>query len=111
MTDTEAVHFHLWLRSGKSFHLVDRRYNTKAAAFKAGKLRRADPQDRMVLQCRECPRSQPSRKRPSRWGHMAREVRQLPPNEINAKTLQAIYDADRNRAASKPAQTGSESAG
>ena len=59
-------HYHVWLRSGRVFSLREKTYRTRAAAHKAGEKLRADPADRMVRVCSECPRSAPSRRR-SKW--------------------------------------------
>ena len=60
------VHFHAWIRTGKMFSMRERQHRTRQAALQTAVKLRADPTDRMIRACTECPRSAPSRRR-SKW--------------------------------------------
>ena len=87
-------HYHVWTRSGTTFILRPKRFNTRAAAFKAACKLRAAPADRLVLACDDCPRRAARKRRPVRWSAIARAVG-LPYSA--AARLRAAYDAERAR--------------
>ena len=67
-------HYHVWVRSGVVFMLKAKRYRSRAHANKVAAEMRADPEDRMVRACTECPTTSPSKRRPPRWANLARQV-------------------------------------
>ena len=73
MTDTvtTAKHYHAWLRSGRVFSMVCRRFATRQYATKWSKGQRAAPGDRMVLACDRCPTSKRSTRPAPRWASIA----------------------------------------
>ena len=67
-------HYHVWVRSGVVFMLRAKRYRSRAHANKVAAEMRADPEDRMVRACVECPVTVASKRRPTRWATVARQV-------------------------------------
>ena len=55
-------HFHVWVRSGKVFRIVEKVYNSQPVAHRAAERLKADPADRMVRKCSGCPTSAPSKR-------------------------------------------------
>ena len=67
-------HFHAWLRSGRVFTMVGRRYAVPSTAHRYAEKLRPDKADRLVLACTECPVTVASKRRPTRWATVARQV-------------------------------------
>ena len=54
--------------------MVGRRYAVPSTAHRYAEKLRPDKADRLVLACTECPVTKPSKRRPTRWGAVARAV-------------------------------------
>ena len=67
-------HFHVWTRSGKIYSMQERRFDSRTTAHKAAVKLRAEKADRLVLACSGCPVTRPSKRRPLRWGVVARTI-------------------------------------
>ena len=92
-------HYHVWLRAGVVFVLKAKPYKSRAHANKVAATMRADPEDRMVRACTECPTTAPSKRRPMRWATVARQVAAAvgaEPAAVRA-ALDAALDAERQR--------------
>ena len=92
-------HHHVWLRSGTVFVLKAKPYKSRAHANKVAAEMRANPDDRMVRACTECPTTAPSKRRPPRWATVARQVAAAvgaEPAAVRA-ALAAALDAERER--------------
>ena len=61
-----------------------RRFASRTTAHRWAERQRPEARDRFVLSCETCPTSRPSRRRPMRWGQVARR-------------LAAVLDADPGR--------------
>ena len=90
-------HFHVWVRAGRAFLIVDRKYHTRSHANKDAEKMKPAPEDRMVRGCVACPPSRRSRRRPVRWSRVAAEVAQAvgaDPGDVR-RALEAAIEADR----------------
>ena len=68
------MHYHAWLRSGRVFTMSSRSFNDRTVAHKWAARQRAKKADRLVLACESCPATRPSKRRPPRWGAVARRL-------------------------------------
>ena len=94
-------HFHAWLRSGRIFSMVTRRFADRTTAPRWATRQRPDKADRVVLACTECPPTRPSKRRPPRWATVARRVAAdvgAEPAAVRA-ALTAALAAERQRSA------------
>ena len=97
--DTEAMHYHVWLRAGTMFGMQATRFTDRTVAHRWAARKRPDRADRLVLACEACPQPQRSRRRPPAWGRIARDVAAafgLPAAEVR-QALAAAQAADRER--------------
>ena len=92
-------HYHVWLRSGVVFVLKAKPYKSRAHANKIAAEMRADPEDRMVRACTECPVTVASKRQPTRWGAVARQVAEAVGADSAAvrAALAAALAAERQR--------------
>ena len=67
-------HYHAWLRSGKVFTMAPRLFNDRTTAHKWATRKRSEKGDRLVLGCSDCPTTAPSKRKPPRWGAVARDL-------------------------------------
>ena len=76
----ETGHYHAWFRAGRVFTMQGRVFSARTTCHKWAAKQRPAKEDRLVLACSKCPESRPSRRRPIRWGHVAKErsASQLP---------------------------------
>ena len=51
-----AIHYHAWLRSGRSFLLAPRRFDERRTATYWATQQRPSKGDRLVLVCESCPK-------------------------------------------------------
>ena len=93
------THYHAWLRSGRVFTMQDRIFGSRTRAHRWAAGRRPSPEDRLVLACRECPSRMRSRRRPPRWGAIARAVAEAVGAEAGLvrEALAAAIAAERKR--------------
>lgn len=98
--DTEGmVHFHVWTRSGRIFTMQPRLFASRHTATKVARRLRPNGADRLVLMCESCPGPRPSRRRPLRWGVVARAVAEAvgaKPADVRV-ALSSALDAERRR--------------
>ena len=90
-TDSETRHFHAWLRAGRVFTMQGRVFSDRSTCHKWAVKQRPTKEDRLVLACMKCPVSRKSRRRPIRWGHVAREV------GVTLPALRAAIETERRR--------------
>ena len=64
-------HYHVWLRSGRTFLMQTRKYEARQTAVSVARKLRPNRVDRMVLGCDVCPASVRSKRRPAKWGRIA----------------------------------------
>ncbi len=101
-------HYHAWLRSGRIYTMASRKFTDRSTARKWAQRKRPDANDRMVLSCETCPTSKPSRRRPMRWGQVARRlaaVLDADPARVRAALDDAVA-AERERSAGNAAALG-----
>ena len=67
-------HFHVWVRRGRAFLIVDRPYTTRSHANKDAEKMARSPEDRMVRGCSACPPSSRSRRRVPSMARVAAAV-------------------------------------
>ena len=84
-------HFHGWLRSGRVFVMSPKVFTDRIACHRWVKRQRPEVDDRLVLACSNCPTSQPSRRRPVRWGHVAKAL------GVELESLRAAIETERRR--------------
>ena len=92
-------HYHVWIRAGKIFSMRERRFESRKTAHKAAVKLKPESEDRLVLACESCPTTRPSKRRPPRWGAIARNLAQrfdLPAGEVR-EALAAELAAERGR--------------
>ena len=90
---TEAApHYHAWFRAGRIFTMHARRFGDRTVAHKWAARQRPSKDDRLILACVACPVSRPSRRRPIRWGHVAKAI------GVELPALRAAIEAERRRA-------------
>ena len=92
-------HYHVWTRAGKIFTMQERRFESRHTATKAARRRRANPADRLVLACSDCPTSKPSRRRSPRPGVVAKAIAEAVNAPVAAvrQALDAATAAERAR--------------
>ena len=96
--DIEAMHYHAWLRSGRVFTMSSRRFEIQSTAHRWAAGQRPEKGDRLVLGCDACPATRPSKRRPPRWGSIARGLAarfDWPASEVR-EALAAELAADRD---------------
>ena len=86
-----AVHFHIWIRRGRTFTMVSRSYEARATAALAATKLRADKADRLVLQCENCPPAVRSKRKPIRWPRVAAAL------GVDADELRGAIESERRR--------------
>ena len=94
-------HFHVWIRTGRVFTMRPRLYESRHTATSVARRLRPNGADRLVLACECCPETRPSKRKPPRWGAIARKLAQrfdLPAGEVR-EALTAELAADRGRGA------------
>ena len=75
LPDTMGMkHFHVWVRSGRVFTMRPLLYESRHTATSVARRLRLNGADRLVLACEACPETRPSRRRPPRWGAIARRL-------------------------------------
>lgn len=90
------MHYHAWLRRGRTFIMNGKQHRTRQAAHKAAVRLRPAPADRLVLVCDgDCFAAVRSRRPAVRWSVVARAAG-LP--AAAAGRLKSAYDAERRRA-------------
>ena len=98
--DIWAMHFHVWLRSGRVFTMATRRFEIQSTAHRWAAAQRPEKGDRLVLGCESCPTTKPSKRRPPRWSVVARAVAErfdLAPAAVRETLVEAVA-AERTRA-------------
>ena len=88
------------------FTLRPKRYSVRVTAAKAAERLEPDPTRRMVRSCAACPPAVRSRRRPMRWGTVARSMARAlgaNPGAVTA-ALTAALAAERTRPERPPAQ-------
>ena len=96
--DIEAMHYHAWLRSGRVFTMSSRRFEIQSTAHRWATGQRPEKGDRLVLGCDACPATKPSKRRPPRWGSIARGLAarfDWPASEVR-EALASELAADRD---------------
>ena len=89
---TEAApHYHAWFRAGRIFTMHARRFGDRTVAHKWAARQRPSKDDRLILACVACPVSRPSRRRPIRWGHVAKAL------GVELPALRAAIETERRR--------------
>ena len=93
------MHYHAWLRSGRVFTMSARVFPGRTAAHNWATRHRPDKADRLVLACSICPATRPSKRRPPRWGAIARDVAAAVgvSAAVVRQALTAAVDVDRRR--------------
>ena len=79
--------------------MQERRFDSRTTAHKAAVKLRAEKSDRLVLACASCPTTKPSKRRPPRWGTIARRLAErfdLAAGEVR-EALAAELAAERQR--------------
>ena len=92
------MHYHAWLRSGRVFTMSSRRFEIQSTAHRWAAGQRPEKGDRLVLGCDACPATRPSKRRPPRWGSIARGLAarfDWPAGEVR-EALAAELAADRD---------------
>ena len=89
--DGETRHYHAWFRAGRVFTMQGRVFLDRTACHKWAAKQRPAKEDRLVLACTKCPVSRKSRRRPIRWGHVAREL------GVTLPALRAAIETERRR--------------
>ena len=84
-------HFHGWLRSGRVFVMTPKVFTDRIACHRWAAKQRPAKGDRLVLACTQCPVSRKSRRRPIRWGHVAKEL------GVTLPALRAAIETERRR--------------
>ena len=84
-------HFHAWFRVGRVFTMNARVFNDRTVGYRWAAKQRPAKEDRLVLACVSCPVSRKSRRRPIRWGHVARAV------GVKLPALRAAIETERRR--------------
>ena len=87
----ETGHYHAWFRAGRVFTMQGRVFSDRTACHKWAAKQRPSKEDRLVLACTKCPVSRKSRRRPIRWGHVAREL------GVTLPALRAAIETERRR--------------
>ena len=90
-SDGRARHYHAWFRAGRVFTMQGRVFSDRTVCHKWAAKQRPAKEDRLVLACSACPESRPSRRRPIRWGHVARAV------GVTLPALRAAIETERRR--------------
>ena len=90
-SDDETRHFHAWFRIGRVFTMQTRVFSARTTCHKWAAKQRPAKEDRLVLACIKCPVSRKSRRRPIRWGHVAREL------GVTLPALRAAIETERRR--------------
>ena len=90
-SDDETGHFHAWFRIGRVFTMQTRVFSARTTCHNWAAKQRPAKEDRLVLACTKCPVSRPSRRRPIRWGHVAREL------GVTLPALRAAIETERRR--------------
>ena len=83
--------------------MQERRFESRKTAHKTAVRLRPAAEDRLVLACASCPTTKPSKRRPPRWGTIARALAarfDLPAGEVR-EALAVELAADRDRAESR----------
>ena len=96
--DIEAMHYHAWLRSGRVFTMSSRRFEIQSTAHRWAAGQRPEKGDRLVLGCDACSATRPSKRRPPRWGSIARGLAarfDWPASDVR-EALAAELAADRD---------------
>ena len=88
---SDEKHFHGWLRSGRVFVMTPKVFTDRIACHRWAAKQRPAKGDRLVLACTQCPVSRKSRRRPIRWGHVAREL------GVTLPALRAAIETERRR--------------
>ena len=88
---SDEKHFHGWLRSGRVFIMSPKVFTDRIACHRWAKRQRAEVDGRLVLACSKCPTSRPSRRRPVRWGHVAKAL------GVELPALRAAIETERRR--------------
>ena len=102
------AHFHVWTRSGRIFTMQPRVFASRHTATKVARRLRSNGADRLVLACEACPGPRPSKRRPPRWGVVARAVAEAvgaKPTDVR-QALALALGAERRRRAEEPAGGG-----
>ena len=86
-----ATHYHAWFRAGRIFTMQARKFGDRTVAHKWATRQRPEKADRLILACEKCPVSRKSRRRPIRWGHVAREL------GVTLPALRAAIETERRR--------------
>ena len=94
-------HYHVWIRAGKIFSMRERRFESRKTAHKAAVKLKPASEDRLVLACSSCPATRPSKRRPPRWGAIARAVAERFDLQAAAvrQVLTDALEAERGRGA------------
>ena len=88
----ETRHFHALVSGGARFHDESAVcFYDRTACHKWAAKQRPAKEDRLVLACSKCPESRPSRRRPIRWGHVARAL------GVKLPALRAAIETERRR--------------
>ena len=87
----ETRHFHAWFRIGRVFTMQTRVFSDRTAAHRWAAKQRPAKEDRIILACSKCPVSRKSRRRPIRWGHVAKEL------GVTLQSLRAAIETERRR--------------
>ena len=87
-----AIHYHAWFRAGRIFTMQARIFSDRTVGHKWAARQRPEKDDRLILACVGCPVSRPSRRRPIRWGHVAKAI------GVELPALRAAIEAERRRA-------------
>ena len=87
----ETGHYHAWFRAGRVFTMQGRVFSARTTCHKWAAKQRPAKEDRLVLACSKCPESRPSRRRPIRWGHVARAV------GVKLAALRVAIETERRR--------------
>ena len=79
--------------------MKDRRFESRKTAHKVAVKLRPAAEDRLVLACEACPPTKPSKRRPPRWGTIARALAErfdLRPTDVREVLTEAL-EAERGR--------------
>ena len=97
--DIEAMHYHAWLRSGRVFTMSSRRFEIQSTAHRWASGQRPKRAIGWSWGCSSCPATRPSKRRPPRWGTIARRLAarfNWPAGEVR-EALAAELAAERDR--------------
>ena len=89
--DSPRVHYHIWVRSGRTFTMKTRAYDVRATAHLAAQKLRSEKADRLVLACESCPKPVRSKRKPIRWDRLGALF------GIAGAELQEAWRAERQR--------------